>query len=313
MAKSADIKAEGKPVTVEDRVAALEASNNSIWAKVNKIVKTLERMFGFDVDRDGKVGGGRILALAVLAVLVATAVYVGAAVVGGWSETGAGGIGTAQFSSSDKQTTLTIDKLVVTNGATITGTLQASAIGLTGRTIAGSNIVFNTVGETNIASGAIGTRVLATATTNLMQTTAEAQKVAATNLSQIGFSAADAVIRTNAEITAEGVAITISTNLAYAMVNQKIAATNLSEIGFSAADAVILTNATTTAEAWSVLTSTNLSEIGFTAKDLVAATNFPSSVTGVTTNRELVCGTNWLVSYIWAGGHAKTRTEIAAE
>jgi len=125
MAKTADNQAVGK--SADERIAALEASTNKVWATVRKVVKVLERMFGVDIDRDGKVGVVRVGVLVTFA-LVCAAGLVCAGVVWDVSSSSQGNL---KAESSSGQITLTVDKLTVTNGATISA---LAAAGLTGNT-----------------------------------------------------------------------------------------------------------------------------------------------------------------------------------
>lgn len=133
-------------MSVDDRLAAVEESVESAYVKIRAIMRVLEKMFGLDIDRDGKVGSARIAVLcATLLVGMIAIVWAGDA---GLKWGLGSGSGMGQFVSDGTKMTLEIDIVsnqlgkVVCSNLTILGTYTGpagsiDAAGLTGNVAAG--------------------------------------------------------------------------------------------------------------------------------------------------------------------------------
>ena len=108
-------------LSVEERLAAVEASVDTVFGVVRKIAKALKSMFNIDTEKDGRVSIPLLMAIGIVSIGLA---FAGTSTI--WDISSS--FGHAKVQSDGSQMTMTVDKLVVTNTLTVKGVGFAATI-----------------------------------------------------------------------------------------------------------------------------------------------------------------------------------------
>jgi hypothetical protein len=171
-------KAKVEPAKAEknDEVSELRAKLDNLSAYVRKVVKSFEKLSGIDLNADGKVG---VILISLL--LGAGLVYAADTQVSGY--TNETNVGTFYVSTDGTDSTLTVDKLVAIDAATLpvaglTGNIAqariTNALATAGATIGGNIPVAAITNAAGSVGASIGGNIPVAAVTNALNQTASA-------------------------------------------------------------------------------------------------------------------------------------------